>query len=642
MISSTSNPAPHFTRLIHKLQHVRGLSLLAQAAITAFALILAWTLRFDFSLPHSRILFSAMPILMLLRIAAIYRFHLDHGYWRFSGITDALNILKAVSVSSLVFLIVIRYVFGLTAFPLSIYPLELILSAFGLGGSRVMVRSIQIALERRVCTRERLRAVIIGAGFAGQMLVRELHQSNGTHTPIAMLDDDPAKRGAMLHGVRVEADLSQLATVVRKYKADVVLIAIPSATREQMFRIVEVCQKAKIRYLSIPALGDIASGKLRIGDFREIHLQDLLGRDPVELELESVRRLIAQSVVMVTGAAGSIGSELCSQILLFEPKTLICVDHDESGLFNLEQETLSRESTTDVLYCVEDVGDSDRIQALLLQYEVRFIFHAAAYKHVPLMEQNPRKALKNNVFALRRLVDIAEDCGVDSFVLISSDKAVNPTSVMGCTKRIGELILAARSSRRMQCVSVRFGNVLGSQGSVVPLFQQQLRRNKPLTITHPDITRFFMTTCEAVSLVLQAFSVGKNGDILVLDMGEPISILRMAKTLISLSGHSESEVPIMFTGLRPGEKLYEELFYHSEKRLRTELQKILRTQGKMLKWVDLDAKLRRLEFMLDDANDDRLKQAMAEIVPEYEVRLRNCEATLPPLAGVNASSSAGA
>ena len=269
---------------------------------------------------------------------------------------------------------------------------------------------------------------------------------------------------------------------------------------------------------------------------------------------------------------------------------------------------------------MEDVGDTDRIRKMMVEHGVDFIFHAAAYKHVPLMERNPRKAVKNNIVALRRLVDAAEDSGVDTFLLISSDKAVHPTNVMGCTKRVGELILSAKPNRRMRCVSVRFGNVLGSQGSVIPLFQQQLREQKPITITHPDITRFFMTISESVSLVLQAFSIGERGDILVLDMGEPISILRMAKTLIHLCGYADQNVPIVFTGLRPGEKLFEELFYESETQVPTGREKVLRTQGRILNWGDLEVRLRNLESLLHDGSDEQLKRGLAAIVPEYKIK----------------------
>ncbi|WP_148210187.1 polysaccharide biosynthesis protein [Candidatus Korobacter versatilis] len=576
-------------------------------------------MRFEFALPNQRLLWVSVPILVFLRIAAIYRFNLDHGYWRFSGISDALNIAKAVTVSSFCFMLVLRYGFQLTAFPISIYLLEPLLSAFGLGASRVAVRSVLVKLEASQGRKRHSRVVIVGAGFAGQMLLRELLTSRASHVAVALVDDDSSKRGALVHGTRVEGAIKNLPTIAAKHRADEVLIAVPSATRDQMFRIVEACHAARVPYRTVPSLNDLVAGKVAISELREIDLEDLLGREPVHLENEPVRKSIAGRVVMVTGAAGSIGSELSSQILSFGPAMLICVDHDETALFNLEHRLAVQETSSRLLYFVDDVGDSERMRHLLLHNEVDFIFHAAAYKHVPMMERNPRKALRNNVFALRHFVEAAEESGVEAFVLISSDKAVNPTNVMGCTKRIGELILSANRNRRMRCVSVRFGNVLGSQGSVVPIFQQQLREHKPLTITHPEITRFFMTVSEAVSLVLQAFTIGTHGDILVLDMGRQISIVRMAKALIHLSGFSEEEVPIKYTGLRPGEKLYEELFYDSEVRIATERSKVLRTKGKILSWAELDRRLRTLEWKLGEANEDQLRRLMAEIVPEYSI-----------------------
>ena len=643
-VALPKNQQPAFPEWTASFQRALvGLSMLLQVGITAGALILAWLLRFEFSLPDSTLLFAALPVLLLLRVAAIYRFQLDHGYWRYSGIVDALSIGKAVLVSSVAFFVIIRYGFGLQAFPLSIFPLEIILSIFGLGGGRIAVRSFLMISEASGSTTSRPRAVVMGAGFAGQMLVRELNSSGSHHLPVALLDDDTVKHGALLHGTPVVGSLQQLPAVVQKYGADEVLIAIPSATREQIFRIVEICQSAKIRYRAVPSLRDLTSGKLKIGELRDLDLEDLLGREPIELDLEPVRRLLSGGTVMVTGGAGSIGSELCSQILMFEPKVLLCVDHDETGLFNLEQALATKRGRTKIHYCVEDVGDTDRIRKIMVEHGVDFIFHAAAYKHVPLMERNPRKAVKNNIVALRRLVDAAEDSGVDSFLLISSDKAVHPTNVMGCTKRVGELILSAKSNRRMRCVSVRFGNVLGSQGSVIPLFQQQLREQKPITITHPEITRFFMTTSEAVSLVLQAFSIGEHGDILVLDMGEPISILRMAKTLIHLCGYADQNVQIVYTGLRPGEKLFEELFYESEKQVHTGCEKVLRTQGRILNWVDLETRLRNLENILHDGSDDQIRRGLAAIVPEYKIKPSEATSVLRPelVAPVRRATAAG-
>jgi FlaA1/EpsC-like NDP-sugar epimerase len=307
-------------------------------------------------------------------------------------------------------------------------------------------------------------------------------------------------------------------------------------------------------------------------------VEDLLGRDPVEIDLESVKNHIANRVVMVTGAAGSIGSELCRQVLEYEPAALLCVDQSETGMFYLEREVSLRRNGCRLLFVVADVGDSERMQKLFVEHGPEMVFHAAAYKHVPVMEANVGTAVKNNVFALIELLRVAEEGGCKDFLLISSDKAVNPTSTMGATKRLGELIIAGRPCSGMRCVTVRFGNVLGSSGSVIPVLQEQLRNGRALTITHPEMKRFFMTTREAVSLVLQAFAIGNHGDTLVLDMGTPVSILELARTLIQLSGKREDEVEIKFTGLRPGEKMMEELFYPEESVCQTSCPKIKKAQ----------------------------------------------------------------
>jgi FlaA1/EpsC-like NDP-sugar epimerase len=320
---------------------------------------------------------------------------------------------------------------------------------------------------------------------------------------------------------------------------------------------------------------------------------------------------------MVTGAAGSIGSELCAQLLSYKPEKLLCVDQDESALFFLEQKIGQAAAEVCPEYCVADVADRQRMKGLISSAGVDIIFHAAAYKHVPMMETNTSEAVRNNVLALMSLLDVAEQCGCTAFLMISSDKAVNPTNVMGCTKRVCELIMAAKPNSRMRRVSVRFGNVLGSQGSVIPVFQEQIRKQGAVTVTHPDITRFFMTIPEAVSLVLQAFTIGDHGEILVLEMGQPMKIVDVARTLIRLCGKTEDDVEIVFTGLRKGEKLHEELFYASESAFRTDLEKIIRTSSKLMSWSMLHEHLRELEAMVYASTDAMIREKLKQIVPEY-------------------------
>ena len=563
---------------------------------------------------------SALPLLVILRLVALARFNLLHGYWRYTGLSDAIDIQKAVGTSSLAFLIAERWVLGEKRFPLSVYVIEMILTVGILIGARVLSRAVLLKTEDLSAPERKKRVVVIGAGCAAAMLLRELPRRS--YQAVALVDDDPRKAGVRLHGIPVAGTVSELAQVVRKVKAEELMIAIPSATGAQMQRIFEACDATGVRFRTIPGLGDLINGTVTVEQLRDVRFEDLLGRDPVCLNVDSVRRRIAGRVVMVTGAAGSIGSELCHQLAGYVPVKLVCVDQAETPLFNLENalsgslRNQPSTSLTEIVYCVADITDSARMADILREHNVRVVFHAAAYKHVPLMEENLQEALKNNVYALQSLLDVADKCGCEDFLLISSDKAVHPTSFMGCTKRIGELMIAARPSR-MRCVSVRFGNVLGSQGSVIPLFQEQIRLKRRITVTHPDITRYFMTIPEAVSLVLQGFSIGEKRDILVLDMGKPVRIVDMARTLIRLSGIPQQEVKIEFTGLRPGEKLFEDLFYEFEKQLNTDAPKVFRAQGQIARWADLQRDLAELRAECATGLSYRIRGKVKEIVPEY-------------------------
>ncbi len=597
------------------LQYRTWLVALFQALLIFTSLVLAWLLRFDFSLPYRAVLFSAAPLLIVIRLLAIGRFRLLHGWWRYTGVSDALDILKAITLGSLGFLIVMRFLLGVTAFPRTIYILEAVLSMGLLAGVRLFSRILSESVYE--VAKPRRKVMLIGAGMAAQIVIRELKRLKSCYEALGCVDDDQSKLGIKIQGIPVIGSVDQLPALLAAHPVDEILIAVPSATGKQMQRLVKICEQCGTRFKTVPALRDIISRQGNIREFRDVHLEDLLGRDPVEIDLRSVRQQIEGRVVLVTGAAGSIGTELCRQILEYAPSTLLCVDQSETGIFYLEQELCKTRTPVQTVFCVADVCDCERVGAIFSEYGPEIVFHAAAYKHVPVMERNVQEAMKNNVFALLSLLEIAEENGCGSFVLISSDKAVNPTSIMGATKRIGELIIACRPSSGMRCVAVRFGNVLGSNGSVVPLFQEQLRRSEPLNITHPEIKRFFMTGREAVSLVLQAFALGKRGDTLVLDMGEPVRILDLARTLIRLSGKSEREVGIRFTGLREGEKLKEELYYSTEKMHATPFEKIKRIRGPLAGWPLLQRHLNELKGSLGVEGADPVRRKIKEIVPEY-------------------------
>jgi len=601
---------------------------LSQGLVIFCALLLAWLLRFNFMLIDRRLLFSAVPVLITIRLAAIRQFGLLHGWWRYTDIDDAVAVVKAIAAGSLVFVIAMRFLLGVVAFPRAIYVLEPLLSVLFLAGIRVSSRILVEAV--RESTTSLKEVILIGAGSAAQTTIEETSRAGTGYRIVACVDDDRSKTGIRIHGVPVVGTVDELPGFAAQHGIHEVLIAVRSATGKQMQRFVNICGEAGMKFKRVPSLGDILNGRTSVSQFRDVRLEDLLGRDPVQIDLESVRKQIAGQVVLVTGAAGSIGSELCRQILQYHPGKLVCLDQNETGIFYLQLELAKQECPSRLVFCVSDIGDRDRLGNLLAEHRPQIIFHAAAYKHVPMMETNVYEAVQNNVFALLNMLEIAEHNGCPSFVLISSDKAVNPANVMGVTKRLGELIISCRRTSHMRCVSVRFGNVLGSSGSVVPVFQKQIRDHQHLTITHPDIVRYFMTTSEAVSLVLQGFAIGNHGDTLLLDMGEPVRILDLAKTLIRLSGKSEHEVGIRFTGLRDGEKLFEELSYPTEKIQPTSFPKINRVCGTPHRADDLKRHLLQLRAALFENDAAAIRVKLQEIVPEY----RNDMTPLPGSAGI--------
>jgi FlaA1/EpsC-like NDP-sugar epimerase len=534
------------------------------------------------------------------------------AYGAASGISDAVDVLKAILTGSFAFLVIVRYGLGLKVFPLSIYALEALITFTLLTGVRVLSRMLAETV-RADSTSKRL--LLVGAGHAAQMIIRETQEVETGYRVIGCVDDNPLKKGLRVLGVPVLGPVQVLTKVVSQQRIDEVLIAIPSATPAQTRRLVAICKEAGAAFRTVPEMAELIAGRATLQQVREVSLADLLGRIPVDLDLESVREHIRDRVVMVTGAAGSIGSELCRQIRIYKPKLLLCLDQNETGIFHLQHQLAGGDAGERNVFCVADFCNPERMRKIFLTYGVEIVFHAAAYKHVPVMEDNVEEAVSNNVFGLLALLNVAQSSHCSTFVMISSDKAVNPTNVMGCTKRVGELILAAWPGEQLRCVSVRFGNVLGSNGSVIPLFQEQIRQNQPITITHPDITRFFMTIAEAVSLVLQAFAIGGNGDILVLDMGEPVRVADLAKTLARLSGKSRQE--FKFIGLRPGEKLFEELFYPNERVLPSACAKIVCTESVRLAWPSLKRGLDDLYVAMSLGERNSIMSRLKQIVPQF-------------------------
>jgi FlaA1/EpsC-like NDP-sugar epimerase len=596
------------------------LVLVSQAGLILCSLVCAWLLRFEFRMRDPNLLWAVAPILIMVRLAVLPFFNLMHGWWRHTGIDDAVDVVKAILTGSLPFFLIVRYGWGLKDFPLSVYVLEALITFMLLIGVRVLSRMLAETARADAASK---RLLLVGAGHAAQMIIRETQQAETGYQVIGCVDDNPLKKGLRVLGVPVLGPVEALGKIVGQQRIEEVLIAIPSATPAQMRRLVAICKEANAAFRTVPALAELIAGRVNLEQAREVSLTDLLGRVPVDLDLESVGEQIRDRVVMVTGAAGSIGSELCRQIQTYKPKLLVCLDQNETGIFHLQHQLAqgdgncnNNNSNNDrKVFCVADFTNPERMRRIFLTYGIEVVFHAAAYKHVPVMEDNVDEAVGNNVFGLLSLLNVAESSNCSTFLMISSDKAVNPTNVMGCTKRVGELILAAWPLQRMRCVSVRFGNVLGSNGSVIPIFQEQIRQNRPITITHPEITRFFMTISEAVSLVLQAFAIGRDGDILVLDMGEPVRITELAETLVRLSGKSRPE--FKFIGLRPGEKLFEELFYSDERVFPSACEKIACTEGVKLAWPALKRSLDELYVAMSLGQREPILAQLKRIVPQF-------------------------
>jgi FlaA1/EpsC-like NDP-sugar epimerase len=622
----SSSPLSRFSRAI--LRRNAWVVAVFQVSLVFISLVLAWLLSFDFSLPHRHLLLTVASVLIVIRLAVIARFGLLHGWWRYVSVEDVVEIIKADLLGTAVFFLVIRYVFVITVFPVSVYVLEALLTAALLIGVRVLSRLLAESFRQDLALAKSSRkVVVIGAGRAAEVVLRQLKQAG--YQVLACVDDNPTKVGLKIHGVPVVGTADQLPRLFASKEEEYeIIIAVPSATGAQMRRFVEICEKTGRRYRTIPTMRELIAGEVLVKQLREVHLEDLLGREPVRLDIEAVRGKIIGKVVMVTGAAGSIGSEICRQILECAPAKLVCLDQDETGIFHLQRELSQLTLERTLVFNVANVRDGERLRAICCGHRVNVIFHAAAYKHVPVMETNVQEAVTNNVFALLNLLEVAEEARCRDFVLISTDKAVNPTSIMGVTKRICEIIVASRPPNGLRCVSVRFGNVLGSSGSVVPIFQEQLQQNRPLTVTHPEIQRFFMTSREAVSLVLQAFVIGNHGDVLALDMGVPIKIVDLARSLICLSGKSERDVPIRITGLRPGEKMTEDLFYPTEEILPTSCAGIKRTRGRLLSWPELMCQLSELRTSMTVDGADPVIAKIKEIVPEYSFDSRRYEEIL--------------
>jgi len=607
------------------MDRLRWLLLAFFRDLVAFVLsaFLAFELRFDGLLPtrfhHG--FWVALAVWPTVKMASFAVAGVNRGYWRYTSLYDAQRIALANTASSFLGGLTIVLLLGPGGIPRSIYILEWIISCFLILGGRLIIRAAVIARSTRRSEGVGVRTLIYGAGSAGLQLLCELRQNPTLMCDVVgLVDDDPAKVGLILDGKQVLGTGEALSSLARKNAIKRVLIAIPSATGPQMVRILKLASDAGVEYKMVPSLGDLVRDKQLGGQIRNIAVEDLLGRQSVHLNLAHIRERIEGRVVMVTGAAGSIGSELCRQIARFNPAALIGFDQAETPLFQIDREL--RNSFPKLLFHPEigDVSDSEHLGCVMKQFHPAILYHAAAYKHVPLMERHVFAAVENNIFGTWQTAIEAIRYGVEDFVMISTDKAVRPTSMMGATKRIAELVIRAlQNESDTRFVAVRFGNVLGSNGSVVPIFKEQIASGGPVTVTHPEMRRYFMTIPEAAQLVLQAFSIGKGGDVFLLDMGEPVKIVDLAINLILLSGlKPEKDIKIQFTGLRPGEKLFEELNLNNESLLPTLHSKIRRyASPSELKLEQIRAHMNEMEEIVLERNITRLVHLLEKIIPDY-------------------------
>lgn len=561
---------------------------------------------------------AMLPWVMLFQTLAFWIFGLYRGVWRFASIPDLTRIVKALVMGSLMALLAIFLVERLQFLPRSVVPLYSLLLLCILGGSRFIYRWYK---DKPYFSETGERVLIVGAGAAGESLVRELlrEQKHYQSIPIAFVDDRPQKQGREVHGVRVVGKCDAIAEVVKRYAIDRILIAVPSATASEMRRITMLCEATGKSVRTLPGTKDLVSGLVSVKNLRDVSLEDLLGRDPVSLDWDAITSSLQDKIVLVSGGGGSIGSELCRQILRLSPSTLIIIDNSEYNLFCIEQELNEKfpHLKNNIQYHLLDVCDHIALGKLVQQAKPQIIFHAAAYKHVPLLEPQARAASKNNILGTYYLAKFAVSHQVEKFVLVSTDKAVNPTNIMGATKRIAELVCQFfNESQRTQFVTVRFGNVLGSRGSVVETFQRQLEKGGPLTVTHPEVVRFFMTVQEASQLILQAMVMGQGGELFVLDMGEPVKIRYMAEQMIRLSGKKKEDIQIEYVGLRPGEKLYEELFHEREKLALTSHVKILKAMHRDIERQKLKDYLKQLNDGITSCEEEVVNQIIKKMVPE--------------------------
>lgn len=594
----------------------------------AVCLLLAWLIRFDFDVPKGMVAqaWSSAMWIIPLKLLMLGMFRQFSGIISYFGVRDLFRLLLALLGSS-VAIAMIRLIFDpATSFapPRGVILTDFVLAFLGLGFLRLSLRLYREratfrSAENRWSAR---RVAIVGAGPMGASLARDLFTRRGLGMkPVFFFDDDSNRWNSRIHDVPVVGKPERMLDDKFRESIDEVIVALPSGGGKRISEVVHMAQEIGVKCEKIPSIEELATGRVKVSQLRDIEIQDLLGRAPVELQTDNIRHLIQDQVVMVTGAGGSIGSELCRQIAGFSPKRLLLVEQSEVQLFRIEQELVGRGYGSSLMPLIADILDRERMRTIFERFRPAVVFHAAAHKHVPMMEYQPGESFKNNSLATSLIAELAEDSGVGLFLLISTDKAINPTSVMGASKRLSEMFLQSLYASKptgTKFVAVRFGNVLGSSGSVVPIFERQIAAGGPVRVTHPEVTRYFMTIPEAVGLVLQSASQTHGGEIFVLDMGEPVKIVDLARQLIELHGHKpEVDIEIEFTGLRPGEKLFEEISHEGENFVKTDHPKIMRFVCEPAQLETVKAHYHNINRKLYLMEPDQLKQLFQEAIPEY-------------------------
>jgi FlaA1/EpsC-like NDP-sugar epimerase len=605
------------------------LALLHDIASAVIAWFSAYLLRFNFAIPEEFIssMLQSLSWVVSLQAFIFIVFGLYRGVWRFASVSDLKRIFLAIASASALITAALFMLQTDIVIPRSVIILDPLLLILMMGGSRFVYRAWKEHQLYGITLRQGNPVIVLGAGEAAVALVKDLARSPQWQV-VGLLDDDSSMLGREVFGVKVKGKINDLASVSKRLNVVHVIVAMPSAHHQKRRQAIELANQLGLEVLTVPAIDDLISGKVSVSQIRKVDVEDLLGRDAVKLDCSGLQKLIDHQTVMVSGAGGSIGSELCRQIVKFNPQILICLDISEFSLYQLEQELSAQKLPTKLVYVTTDVKNKVRVANLLAEYKPSVVFHAAAYKHVPMMETgNVWEALSNNVIGTHTLAQACKEAGVVKFVLISTDKAVNPTNVMGASKRLAEMVCQglqdnlAEIATGTRFVIVRFGNVLGSSGSVIPKFREQIARGGPVTITHPEITRYFMSIPEAAQLVMQAGLMGKGGEIFVLDMGEPVKIASLAADMIRLSGLQPDEIKIEYVGLRPGEKLYEELLADDEHTMPTPHEKLRIAQArrsdadwvkKMLGWIESST----------NADENLLKAELAVWVEEYSPQIQ--------------------